>query len=230
MTPYMKAKNIPWRRVLAEGVLIVASVLIAISLESAWQARQNEQNAKASLREVLNELEADKSFLEEVVASQQRLRGPAQVINEWLRSPDLSGVDSLNNAFREFDTPMSMWPRNHAWSSMVSANQLSLLGDRRLVLDLGEHYQFSQERIVASSRDYDLEFSRLQFESIPRFRNLDANALQALQAEDFRVFGNQVLRMMEWNAWYLDVLSEYGDDLDTLIESVRNYLIHHGEL
>jgi len=123
-----------------------------------------------------------------------------------------------------------MWPRNYAWSSMVSANQLSLLGDRELVLDLGEHYQFYQERIVESSRQYDLEFSRLQFEAIPRFRNLDSSSFRALQADDLRIFRNQVMRLSEWNKWYLDVLSEYATDLEDLTESVRTYLIEHGEL
>ena len=226
----MTRKNIPWRRILAEGSLIVASVLVAISLESAWQARQNRINARASLVEVLNELEADRAFLERVTKSQRDLDLPGRMIMGWLSAPDLSSIDSLNQALRDYDTPLSMWPRNYAWSSMVSANQLSLLGDRELVLDLGEHYQFYQERIVESSRQYDLEFSRLQFEAIPQFRNLDSSSFRALQADELRIFRNQVMRLSEWNSWYLDVLSEYAMDLEDLTESVRSYLIEHGEL
>jgi len=226
----MTRKKIPWRRILAEGSLIVASVLVAISLESAWQARQNRLYARASLVEVLNELEADRAFLERVTKSQRDLDQPGRMIMGWLNAPDMSSIDSLNQALRDYDTPLSMWPRNYAWSSMVSANQLSLLGDRELVLDLGEHYQFYQERIIESSRQYDLEFSRLQFEAIPQFRNLDSNSLQALKADDLRIFRNQVMRLSEWNSWYLDVLSEYATDLEGLTESVRSYLVEHGEL
>ena len=226
----MTRKKIPWRRILAEGSLIVASVLVAISLESAWQARQNRLYARASLVEVLNELEADRAFLERVTKSQRDLDQPGRMIMGWLSAPDMSSIDSLNQALRDYDTPLSMWPRNYAWSSMVSANQLSLLGDRELVLDLGEHYQFYQERIIESSRQYDLEFSRLQFEAIPQFRNLDSNSLQALKADDLRIFRNQVMRLSEWNSWYLDVLSEYATDLEGLTESVRSYLVEHGEL
>ena len=226
----MTRKLIPWRRILAEGSLIVASVLVAISLESAWQARQNRMNAKASLVEVLNELEADKSFLQEVRSSQLDILPSSRFILAWLDDPEVAQLDSLNSALRQFDTPLSMWPRNYAWSSMVSANQLSLLSDRQLVLELGEHYQFFQERVVETSRQYDQEFSRLQFESIPQFRNLDLESLRALQGSDYRVFKNQVLRLPEWNDWYLDFLSDYEEDLIKVTESVRAYLKDHGEL
>lgn len=220
----MKPNNIRWRRILAEGGLIVISVLVAISLESAWQAHQNRLNARASLVEVLNELEADKTFLLKVISSQENLSSSSQFILGWLENPDMTKLDSLDNAFREFDTPLSMWPRNYAWTSMVSANQISLLNDKQLVLNLGEHYQFFQERVVESSRQYDQEFSRLQFESIPQFRNLDIKSAQALQPDDYRVFRNQVLRLTEWNNWYIDLLSEYESHLDMVTESVKTYL------
>lgn len=226
----MKTDSIPWTKIAAEGALIIVSVLVAISLESAWQARQNQKNARTSLVEVLNELEADRAFLADVRTSQRSLQPPAALLLEWLADPGQPSTAQIDSALRDFDSPLSMWPRRSAWSSMVAANQLGLLRDPDLVSELGEYYYFHQERIVEGSRDYDEEFSRLHFEAIPRFRNLDERAAQTISLDEYRVLRNQVLRLREWNDWYLRTLDVYEANLEGVLASVRTYLAQHGKL
>ncbi len=50
-------RNIPWGRLLAEGVVIVVSILLAFSVDAWWGSRQEREQEGAYLRQLIEDLE-----------------------------------------------------------------------------------------------------------------------------------------------------------------------------
>jgi acid phosphatase family membrane protein YuiD len=83
----MKNGALKWRRVLGEAVLIIASVFVAIALESAWQERQQARAAQEALAQMLDDLRQDRSNLDTVAARQQEIDRLYAQMREWLADP-----------------------------------------------------------------------------------------------------------------------------------------------
>lgn len=84
------SRNIPWARILAEGIAIVTSILLAFGIEAWWSERQNQEVVEAHLAAVKGELQAN------VRAIDHELVYRTAVLDsiEKLTSPELK-VDSL---------------------------------------------------------------------------------------------------------------------------------------
>jgi len=66
-----KNRQIPWRRVLLEGAVIVVSILLAFSIDAWWSNRIEQQREREQLVSMLTEFEASLSGLDEVLTSIQ---------------------------------------------------------------------------------------------------------------------------------------------------------------
>lgn len=64
-------RQIPWRRVLLEGAVIVVSILLAFSIDAWWSNRIEQQREREQLVSMLTEFEASLSGLDEVLTSIQ---------------------------------------------------------------------------------------------------------------------------------------------------------------
>jgi len=71
------AHRIPWFRVFAEGVVIVASILLAFGIDAWWDQRQEDDRIQATLSSVAAEIAANESELRRAIdgneESMQRL-------------------------------------------------------------------------------------------------------------------------------------------------------------
>ena len=64
-------RQIPWRRILLEGAVIVVSILLAFSIDTWWSNRIEQQREREQLVSMLAEFKADLSGLDEVLTSVQ---------------------------------------------------------------------------------------------------------------------------------------------------------------
>ena len=63
----MNSNPIEWRRLITEGVVIVASILLAFAIDAWWDERQQADNARDQVARVLAELRANVVVLEQQV-------------------------------------------------------------------------------------------------------------------------------------------------------------------
>jgi len=64
-------RQIPWRRILLEGAVIVVSILLAFSIDTWWSNRIEQQREREQLVSMLAEFKADLAGLDEVLTSIQ---------------------------------------------------------------------------------------------------------------------------------------------------------------
>ena len=50
------SRNIPWRGLVAESIVVVMSILLAFTIDAWWENRKNDKQLHSMLQEVLDEL------------------------------------------------------------------------------------------------------------------------------------------------------------------------------
>lgn len=218
--------DLPWARWGAEFVLILASVYLAVFLESSNQQRQDRAAARAALSQLHNELREDLADFERIIATQQGLTTDYQALSRWLANPASSPRDSIGAAILRIATENStLFARRASWTTMISAGQLADLSAPELVLQLGQLYETIYDRIDYNSRFYDEELNdALRATTAIRWRGLPTDPLN-LQSSEIGRLAEELERIhIVWNVWYWELLASYVDDVEAAIEAVGLYL------
>ena len=95
----MPTRSIPWPRILAEGVAIVVSILLAFGIQAWWEGRQEINREQRMLGALVAEFEENAEVLEE---AQQVYR---RYYSEALRLLELIGRDPPAIDHVDFDAP-----------------------------------------------------------------------------------------------------------------------------
>lgn len=127
-------KSIPWPRIFAEGIAIVASILLAFWIQAWWEARQNRLAERAILSSILQEFRDIKATLvwrttynEAIRASIRRLTDSAIGTGPALSDEDIDGL--LADLWWNQET--SEWAALEL-SSVISSGDLALISDADL--------------------------------------------------------------------------------------------------
>ena len=224
------AAKIPWRRLAAEGVLIVASVYLAIGLENRSQDRGQKQEATAALSQLLGEVQQDRADLDEVQAEQLDLKSRYESLLDWFADPATMPNDSVQEFLDKISTSnRTMFPRRSAWTTMVAAAQLTELDDPALVTRLGNLYENINSRIEYNGRYYDTDLSVFTASSATSIWDSRHGQLLTHDPVALAVFWNKLRNMyFGWNVYYLDLLAQYQADVDELIKAVDQHLQERG--
>ena len=202
-----------------EAVVIVASVFVVIYLEGVAQDRAESGDAHAALEQVLVELRADSVRALEISDHQEMLGTVYGDLLRWLGDPGAMPGDSVQAAIDFIGTSnWTLFPRKGAWRAMTSAGQLIWVDDQRLVTRLAHFYESVNARIEYNGRDYDVAVNEVT----------RATAPSAFDAESLRVRGDPAQQVAQlrgelryiriaWNDFYVDLLSEYMDELNGLL-------------
>ena len=120
----MVATRVSWRRVLGEGTLIVVSILLGLSIDAWWDARQAAQLESAILTALRNEVIANRTDLK---ANREGNEDQLRLIELFLQSTpeQLSRVsqDSMGLIVRALARPLTFDPRGGA-AALLSDNAL----------------------------------------------------------------------------------------------------------
>ena len=83
-------RSIPWLRVSVEGVVIVASILLAFGIDAWWARIESHRNALAELGTVFEEVHEARTQLQDLVRWRERERSAALAVQTRLEgvSPD----------------------------------------------------------------------------------------------------------------------------------------------
>lgn len=141
-------RSVQWKRISAEGVVIVVSILLAFWID-AWWDRQVEQN---SLIDFLS------SFERELVSSREDIERTLNLSVGVLRTTDevfriLSSEEPITPSETFAETIGSIYKIHNpvlatgAYQDMVSSGYMRLIGDRNLSISINQYIQ-----VVASVR------------------------------------------------------------------------------
>lgn len=218
-------KGLPWRRFLAEGLLIIASVYIAVVLEGISDDRGQVEDARAALAQLVGELEADRADLAEIVEEQSSLDQAYDDLVRWLATPYDMPFDSVEATLdRVAYSNRTMFPRRGAWTTMVAGGHLAWIDDGELVSRLATFYETISDRLEYNGEDYDFSLNEVFRETAPGAWDFFAHRPVGEEADVRRLRSQLRYMSITWNQFYLDLLDEYEVQLATLIDQIHAYL------
>lgn len=163
----------PWKRIIAESVAIVASILLALAADAAWQARANREMEEGALRDISESLTNDIDAIATRLARLQAIESSVLALREHVAEgrPYTPALDTL---FGQFYVAGGVQLNRAAYEGL-KASGLSLVRDDRLRLALIRVYDTDFPRLERSN---DLINSGVIEEMRPymlrNFRNLRA--------------------------------------------------------
>jgi hypothetical protein len=226
----MKPSKLPWARLLGEGALIIVSVYFAIVLEGMSQKREAELAAHAALAQMLGEMRDDSADVDEIRAMQFVRDSQYIALDQWLENPESIPLDSMAESFDSiFLSNRTLYPRRSAWTTMVAAGQLGELDAPDLVARLGDFYESVNARVIDGGEDYDENLNDIGRNSATEIWDGGNGRLLTTDVRQLTIFRNQLRYMhIGWNLWYLDLLDNYEQTLDSLALEIESYLEANG--
>ena len=132
------SRNIPWPRIALEGVVIVASILLAFAIDAWWDAEQREDAEQAALRTLLDDLQVKQVLLADMNRFNQAIVDAAETLLRVAAGTKQNpGEDAIDRLIAD-----TWWVSNEAlWDSaplnlLVAGGNLSLVSNPELVQEL----------------------------------------------------------------------------------------------
>ena len=209
-----------------ECALIIIAVYLAIFLEGVSQDRAEKLSAHVALSQMLEEMKADRIYVDEIRREQMVGDQQYSAIDQWFANPETIPLDSMKEAIDAiFLENRTLYPRRSAWKTMVAAGQLSQLDAPDLVGRLGDFYESATTRIIDNGNDFDEGLNDLGRNSVPKVWDAGNSRLLTKDERELATVRSQLSYIhIGWNLWYLDALDNYGKTLDSLILEIESYL------
>jgi hypothetical protein len=225
----MSGSKFPWKRLLGEAVVIVASVYLAIFLQERADDRERTEEALDALVQLRKERRSDRSDLSEVIVEQREIDRRFARVDLWLSEPGTTPADSLTTALDSLAySNRTMFPRKSAWTTMVSSGQLRFLGDPGLVVRLANLYENVNPRLEYNGRFYDQKNMDLLGDGVPVIWDATRGTFLTNDPRGIAGLRNRLRYLhLAMNGWYLMYLAEYGEQLDARITEVDAYPSAH---
>ncbi len=175
--------NIQWGRIAAEGVAIVASILLAFWIDTWWEDQQEARFEVVYLYELQEDFELNKSTLEIMTARLEGIIRSTLVLQEQsaLASPSLP-VAELNENFRSITMMTTFIPVNRAYANLTGSGDLKLIQSRPLKNALAEYYAAAKITVLVQNT-HEMELVQIYEPYI--IENLDFSAVALGRVDDF---------------------------------------------
>lgn len=138
--------SISWRRVLVEGSVIVASILLAFGIDAWWDARQERKEELALLTALEADFTATVRSIDQVVERHRLFAERAAALKTMseseIRALDTGAVDDYDRALGQY---MTFEPRGGTLGTMLAGNQLVMLRDLELRGLITEWFQLLED-------------------------------------------------------------------------------------
>jgi len=178
-------KNLPWPRVVAEGTLIVVSILLALGIDTWWSGVQDRRLVADYVSRIEDDLSIDtvqwRAMVEAMTPKQEAL----DRVGAWLDTPDFA-----ESAVRTFLEDLAAGAQRSyglgtraervAFDELVSTGRLQLLNSelREALLRYHSAVDFQRARIEARESTY----AATVYELTPRDPGSDATLLKGMPA------------------------------------------------
>jgi len=222
------AAKAPVYRLFLEGLVIVASILLAFGIDAWWDARQERERVEAALQSVADEVTQNRGEIERAAAANrrrvERLRWFIDAAPTDIASQP---VDALLDAAFSVARPNTYDGGGGALSGLVASGDLSLIPDSDLRRQLLEWQSIPQE----VSEDFE---DALLLSTAAQERVFSTGALQAwasgdstglvramlmLRSDTFAV--DALIRLSMRTAGYSQELERFLPLSDSLIDALK---------
>jgi len=188
-----KKPDIPWTRISAEGVAVVASILLAFAIDAWWDERQ----IRVEEQQVLQGLEEEFISIREVLTRHldfhlQDIQSLKKILMTIEDGPSDAAGSSVEAALMEMTSPVTTDLGNGTLDALLSSGRIDILTNRALRFRLA-----GWERVIGEVWDDQANNAKMVFEIyIPYFisENVtksiadDPDAIQQLLGDqEFRV-------------------------------------------
>ena len=122
--------RLPWKRFLAEGVAIVASILVALGVDAAWESRADRRAEAEELSRLAEEFQTNIDDFRRRIAGQTSLLAHQDSLRMMLESGARDRPISVSNGFLVtllFATVPE--PETAVMDALISSGRLSLITD-----------------------------------------------------------------------------------------------------
>lgn len=148
----MNKRQIPWARVTAEFLAILAGVTLALLADDWRDYRNDRETEKAALVEILRDLEADSSALA-AQRRRMRLQNDAALWAQGHFGMEVPG-DSALSAVRNLWYFTRYQPVRSGYVGLRDSGQMALIVDPSLRQGVVDYYEVSQPYMLQSSDYY----------------------------------------------------------------------------
>lgn len=130
--------RLPWLRLVAEGVLIVASILSALAVDTFWSGLQDRRLESAELQGIFEQLETTKRRLEETIRADESLLGTTERLLAVLEAAGDGTAPVLDSLLRaQGGTTLFVAPLSR-FDALLASGRLVLIEDPDLRAAIAE--------------------------------------------------------------------------------------------
>lgn len=219
-------RGVRWVRWAGEAVIIVISVFVAILLEGKADDSASSADAHTSLAQLTAELRSDQEDLARIRRNQVELAGVHDDLLRWLASPASLPGDSVQAALDHIAfLNLTMYPRKGAWGALASGGQLVWVRDQGLVTRLANFYESTHSRLEYAGRDYDYNVNDVSRVTMTRAWDFEGQRPRMnAQTGIAELWGQIRYLRLSWNQYYIELLDDYGAEMETLLGELEAYL------
>ncbi len=124
--------SIPWVKVLSEGAVIVAGILIALAVDSWWDGRVERRDEQDALGELQAEFQDNAAQLDSVLWHHATGQRATEVLLSFSRGQVELSADSVRQLIWELDNPWTYNPKSGALDALIASGRLGIIRDRAL--------------------------------------------------------------------------------------------------
>lgn len=126
-------RNIPWPRILAEGSIIVVSILLAFWIDAWWQERVEQKEFDALVRGLQSDFTASQIHLKEWLSGNERvLRAASEFLAEIRKTPVNNEMEVRHEWLVAAVATPTFDPTDTSLRTAVSTGQIELITDTQL--------------------------------------------------------------------------------------------------
>ena len=126
-------RNIPWPRIIAEGSIIVASILLAFWIDAWWQERVEQKEFDALVRGLKSDFTASQVHLKEWLAGNERvLRAASEFLDAIRKTPEDDELEVRHEWLAAAVSAPTFDPTDTSLRTAVSTGQIELITDNEL--------------------------------------------------------------------------------------------------
>ena len=210
-----------WRRVLGEGSVIVASILLAFAVDAWWDGRQEREDEHLLLASLEADLSATGQRLEAVIERHRVFAERAEELSlmseAQIRALDPTAVEGYLRALGQY---MTFEPRGGTLGGLAFGSQLGLISDVRLRGLITEWFQLledseeeagfltdiGQQFVISVGRLVDVTQQRTADDLVRITRDSDLMALSRAKLFFGTIYQNDLGRLKEQGDSVLAIL------------------------
>jgi hypothetical protein len=221
--------KLPWRKLLVESLVVVASVYVAIVLEGASEARGRRVDALHALMSLRAELALDRTDLDVILAAQKDRDIRHRRLERWLGDVSAMPSDSVTADFRAlFSVNRTMFPRNSSWTTMIASGQLSDLDDPILIARLANLYENLNVRLEYNGALYDDWVADVARSAVSDSWDLIEGQLLVSDGDEAHRLRSRLFGLHDLAQGFIGLLEDWGVQLDAVIADVDRYIEREG--